>query len=461
MRKKNDLDGLEQELVTMIMVLESSLKHILRRLSEIKKYKDSGSVPSGALEILKIVEEDARKVQEKACGEKFQLRKQQFDRQQNPEMRKHSSHGNTYNSQDMKLAKAKIENLMTELQGMHKTLDNSEEKFCMYNVPKHDAIDRSNFPESFNWYLERLTEFMQVTWKVKAEKCRKQEHKSLIEWMAKLAESEDERKRFTLKALRVVLIDTGMKISNFLTQYSLIVSVSADREQMAANLFEVESIIRCLSVEENSIVIDTFVSVVKLFNGTMRTMMNPKTKIDTIKKSDSRIGKENEVLRLIIIEVLRLEVGYCYPDLPMMVSNEVFFAMGKHLKDNVFKDKLETLSSKIDGLKILELVSVGDKDSTRKSLEQVLNHGVKEIWMQLYKGLYKVVEPFISFPTPTHLCKSDIGARRCGQYTIQISSSLRSGYCTRTITEILEVDLALVFVFHTILHPNDSHSPSC
>ncbi|EXB58315.1 hypothetical protein L484_015649 [Morus notabilis] len=381
MRKKKDIGGIEHEVITMIMELESYFKQVAQRLSEMKQYKDSGSLGFGELGHLNIVEEETRKAQETVCEDLSKLMKEQPDPQQNPKIR--NATRRMYTSRDMKFAMAKIKMSMAGLQGVQETLDLLEERLRKYNVPKLDAIDRSKSTESFDQYLERLREFMQVTWKDKAEKCRRKEHRSLTGWIVKLEESEDPEKRITFDALRVVLNDIGSKISCFLIKYLLIVSVSVDKEEMTAKLFEVESMIRCLHIEENSIVVNTFVTVVKLFDRMMRTMMNPTTKIDMTKKRDSQIEKENEVLHLIIIEVLRLEVGFCHPDLPMMLSNEVFMAMGQHLMDNVFVEKLDGLRAKIDGLKKTEFLSDGDKDSMGKTFEQALTLVVKEIWNQL------------------------------------------------------------------------------
>ncbi|EXB58321.1 hypothetical protein L484_015655 [Morus notabilis] len=223
---------------------------------------------------------------------------------------------------------------------------------------------------------------MLMTWKEAAKKCRGKEHGSFIEWMGKLEESEELEKRLLFEMLRTLLIDAGILISSCLIDYLLITLLSADREEMAANLCEVESMIGCLSVEENLIVINTFISMVKLLKRMTSMATKPKTKTDMIKKRDLQIEEENKV-HLIIIEVLRLEVAFCYPDLPMTVSNEVCVAMGDHLTVHVMKGKLDILSDETDMLTESELRSDGDNDSARKSFEQVLTVGIQEIWNQL------------------------------------------------------------------------------
>ncbi|GMN43381.1 hypothetical protein TIFTF001_012596 [Ficus carica] len=359
MTTKKDIGGNEHEVIIMFMELETTFKHVIQRLSDMKQYSTSGSASSDELEALKIVEKTTRENQEQA------------------------------------------------------------------------------FRDLPNW-RKVLREFMRLTWIEAAEKCRRKEHRSFIEWMVKFEQSEEHERRATFKVLRRVLIEIGVQISRSLIEYLLITRVSAERDEIATNLQEVESIIRCLKVEENLIVIDSFLSQEDRYQErdslnekekdalsvlssladhrpysnqdtkgryhkrikikkddmqiekendvlTLLTSLSEDTKgkhekkTDKVKKDDSQIEKENDVLHLIIIEVLRLEVGFRYPDLPVMVSNEVFLAMGEHLVDNVFEDRLNNLSAKVDGLKL----SVGENDSMRKFVEQVLNVGLKEIWYKL------------------------------------------------------------------------------
>ncbi|GMN43382.1 hypothetical protein TIFTF001_012593 [Ficus carica] len=451
MTTKKDVGSIEHEVILVLMELENTFKHVIQRLSDMKQYSNSGSASSDELEALKIIEKKTRENQEQAFRNFSKLRREYFDPQQDPKTHKPLSRNRI---QAMKLTKEKLEKILSNLQARQIYLDHQEEKFRKYNVPRRD-VHRSS-PESFECYLERLRKFMQVTWKEAAEKCRRKEHRSFIEWMVKLEQSEEHETRTTFEVLRGVLIEIGIQISHSLIEYLLIMSVSAEREEMAMSIYEVESMIRCLSVEENSIVIDSFLSVVKLFERATKLAnpymaetekekrskkikkddariekennihcpfsdqdtedkCNSKIEIkkddsqiekeinvplitslvkdangkhekmtDKVKKDDSlQIEKENDLLHLIIIEVLRLEIGFRIPDLPMMVSNEVYMAMGEHLMENVFEDRMSSLSAKIDELKLLEVVSVGEKDSMRKSFEQELDVGVKESWNKL------------------------------------------------------------------------------
>ncbi|PON84963.1 hypothetical protein TorRG33x02_192150 [Trema orientale] len=58
-----------------------------------------------------------------------------------------------------------------------------------------------------------------------------------------------------------------------------------------------------------------------------------------------------DLLHLIIIEGFHLEVSFCGPDMPMMVINDVFYSMARHLVDNIFEDKLNRIGAKIHGMR--------------------------------------------------------------------------------------------------------------
>ncbi|PON84955.1 hypothetical protein TorRG33x02_192070 [Trema orientale] len=60
---------------------------------------------------------------------------------------------------------------------------------------------------------------------------------------------------------------------------------------------------------------------------------------------------EYGLLHVITIEVLRLEVKFCYPDMPNVLENEGFLFKATHLRDYVFKHKLNNVSNKISELK--------------------------------------------------------------------------------------------------------------
>ncbi|GMN43383.1 hypothetical protein TIFTF001_012591 [Ficus carica] len=383
--EKKVAEGLEQELIAMVSQLAISNKNVVGRIHDMKKYENSGSIDFDDIETMRLAGEKIKEYQKNPDELLARLMTEIVspdDGKGRPEYRKKNT---KFSSQELKKMKEEIETILETTMAMQRSLDEFEEKFQRYNVPKRG----NKSSESLERYLNRLREFMQSTWKEKAEKCRQKEHRSFIEWMVKLEISEDNERRTTFKALKVVLHDLGIQISKFLIDYFLLMSISTEKDEIAANLFDVESTIKCLIVEESSVVISSFIAVVEFFDRTMR-LARPlgqdakgKGKKDSdVKRSESQIKKENALLHLIIIEVLRLEVSFLYPDLPMMLTDEVYLAMGNHLTDNVFEDKLNKIGATINGLKS-EFLSDQHQSSLKSFFEQILELGVKEIWQEL------------------------------------------------------------------------------
>ena len=70
--------------------------------------------------------------------------------------------------------------------------------------------------------------------------------------------------------MKTVAIDLGAQISHHLTEVLLLVANSAEWEGILEQLDDVTAILGLLSVEENSIIIKGFLSVVKLLEKTLR-----------------------------------------------------------------------------------------------------------------------------------------------------------------------------------------------
>ncbi|PON41760.1 hypothetical protein PanWU01x14_287300 [Parasponia andersonii] len=86
---------------------------------------------------------------------------------------------------------------------------------------------------------------------------------------------------------------------------------------------------------------------------------------------------KGDLLHLIIIEVLRLEVSFCSPYMPMMVINDVFYSMARHAVDNIFEDKLNIIGAKIHGIRTAILSVQGEDSSEMKFFKEVMDAGVK------------------------------------------------------------------------------------
>ncbi|PON69147.1 hypothetical protein TorRG33x02_259740 [Trema orientale] len=197
------------------------------------------------------------------------------------------------------------------------------------------------------------------------------------------------------KTLEAALIDMGIQISNYLVEYFfLLMEISSEKNNIQATLSEVEIILRCLSVDENSVVINTFISVLEIFDKTRKTSAisnhlraKGKLKEETSKVIHSCVftGIKYNLFHLITMEILLLEVSFRYPDRPLMVINELFLAKAIYLKDHVFKDKLERVNTKINELKD-EMISIGDSHySTNDHLifHRRMEYRIQMVWNKL------------------------------------------------------------------------------
>ncbi|PON41738.1 hypothetical protein PanWU01x14_287080, partial [Parasponia andersonii] len=92
---------------------------------------------------------------------------------------------------------------------------------------------------------------------------------------------------------------------------------------------------------------------------------------------------KDDLLHLIIIEFMHLEVSFCSPAIPMMVVNDVFYSMARHLVDNVFEDKLNRIGAKIHGLKSDFKFAQVEESSEMMFFWGVLDVGVKELWTEM------------------------------------------------------------------------------
>ncbi|GMN43386.1 hypothetical protein TIFTF001_012582 [Ficus carica] len=215
--------------------------------------------------------------------------------------------------------------------------------------------------------------------KEEAKKGRGKAEKSLIEWLQLLEQSDSEERKSTFKAMRLVMVDLGMQISHFLSEAFLFMSVSANKEGIKQNLDDFMEILECLSVEDNSVIIDTFVYVMDFAPKAMRLRELQRAGMDHV----NRRFKEKGIFHLIIKEVLRFEVALCCPDLPMMLTDEVFLAMGSHLI-KVFEKKLNRFGLKMDELKTELRIYFRDEEIKKVSfLIEIMDSGIKEIWKRL------------------------------------------------------------------------------
>ncbi|PON84973.1 hypothetical protein TorRG33x02_192250 [Trema orientale] len=293
---------------------------------------------------------------------------------------------NLKTEEEFKRYKATMERIVKGGQALSKYLDEFEEKFLKYNVPELN----DDLKDIRNNDAEKLEEFMRI-WKEEARKGRDKGEKSLMEWLQQLDQSGQEERKTTFEEMKAVAVKLGIQISHHLVEYFLLISVSAEGDDMTQKLVHVRIVLQCLGVEENSIVIERFLSVVEFVDRTMRESEQCPTdcvsRKETTEKEEIKAsvnGTEMEVFRLILREVLRLEVALCCPDLLMMLIDQVYLSMGSHLM-MVFQNKLKKVTLKINELK-MNVSPIRDQDGDLKTwniLKEELDRGIKEIWNSL------------------------------------------------------------------------------
>ncbi|PON54632.1 hypothetical protein PanWU01x14_193730 [Parasponia andersonii] len=321
----------------MASELEISIKNVIKRSKELNEFEDSGSVKEGEIERLQLAVEELRRSYEDANGENAKILRAYYSYKDRQKRRRLSEK----EKRQLKRLMVDMESRKKEIDDMYASMGAFEEKFRKYNVPKRF--------QPLKPYLGRLQEFMKSTWREESEKSRKKEQRSLLECMAELDLSNDED-MITFCALKNAFTDIGIQISMYFIEFFLLImAVSNESEEILALVtYEVKAILKCLSVEENSysIVINMFVKTVQFFEGAMKLAgpfsdeaKGQKSKEDAKEKKvmvfldDER---KDDLLHLIFIEVLRLEVSYRSPNLPMKVINDVYYSMASHLMDNVF-----------------------------------------------------------------------------------------------------------------------------
>ncbi|PON69149.1 hypothetical protein TorRG33x02_259760 [Trema orientale] len=373
----------------MASELEISIKNVIKRSKELNEFKDSGSVKEGEMERLQVAVEELRRSYEDADGENAKILREYYS-YKDREKRKRLSGKEKL---QLKRLMADMESRKNEIDDTCASLGAFEAKFRKYNVPKRLRMA----PEQpLKPYLGRLREFMKSTWREESEKSREKEQRSLLECMAELDLSNDED-MIAFDALKNAFTDIGIQISMYLVEFFLIIMAVSDEgeEILALMLHEVKAILKCLSVEENSysIVINMFVKTVQFFEGAMKLAgpfsdeaKGQKSKEDAKEKKaiffldDER---KDDLLRLIFIEVLRLEVSYRSPDLPMKVINDVYYSMASHLMDNVFEEKLKRVGAEIYELNSDVQLAHDDDSSEMSFFWRVLVAGVDELWTKL------------------------------------------------------------------------------
>ncbi|KAM6564757.1 hypothetical protein CsatB_024755 [Cannabis sativa] len=268
--------------------------------------------------------------------------------------------------------------LIKQAHCLNKRVDDFHDKLHQnYNIPHFGET------ESFKDYLKDLQEFMTM-WKEETEKGRRKGEKSLIEWLQELDQSQ---RKITFEAMKNVVIDLGTNVSKIITDFLLLVVILGDRKHIIKNLDDFKAMIKLLSVEknkDNSIVIKAFLGVIQL----VETTMGKRKGLNGNRGEETEIaGKiELEIMRMILKEILRLEVALCCPDLVMVLTDEVYLSMGIHLR-NFFGTKLNDVNMKMNALRmevaLLSFVQSHKDENEVEFVKETMAIEVQNIWNKL------------------------------------------------------------------------------
>uniref|UniRef100_A0A803QDY9 Uncharacterized protein n=1 Tax=Cannabis sativa TaxID=3483 RepID=A0A803QDY9_CANSA len=271
--------------------------------------------------------------------------------------------------------KLKFLDMTNQAKCLTRRVDEFQDKHFKYNIPYLDH-------RSFKDYLKDLEEFMTI-WRKETKKGRRKGEKSLIKWMQQLDQSQ---RKTTFEEMKKVVIGLGTNISWIIIDFLFVVMILGDRINIMKNLDYFKAMIKLLNVEKNSndsIVIKTFLCVIQLVEKTMRKNKQSLIVNRTAKNDD---GIEFELLRMILKEVLRLEVALCCPDLPMVLTDEVSLSMGNHLT-NFFETKLSDVNLKMNELRMEALslhVVRNHKEAMKLNFaKQTVAIGTRKIWNKL------------------------------------------------------------------------------
>ena len=175
----------ELEVAAMTSELKILIKNIIRRIKELDQYKESDSVKVREIEHLQEIGEKLRKSYQDPWRELGKIQR----------LYKDCESGEPSSKNEKRETKRLMKYRKIELETLDASLDVGEDRFRKYNVPKR-VETMSEQP--LKPYLDRLG-VMKIAWRKGAEENRVKKQRSLIEWMEKLDQSNEEENCFSCK----------------------------------------------------------------------------------------------------------------------------------------------------------------------------------------------------------------------------------------------------------------------
>ncbi|EXB56445.1 hypothetical protein L484_009871 [Morus notabilis] len=241
-------------------------------------------------------------------------------------------------------------------------------------------------------YKEKLRQQIR-TQKEATEEARENGKMSYIELAQQLNES-DERTR-VFHGVRMTAIVIGIKLSRFLAEYFLLISQSEQKEAMGRKIQVVKNAIQSESLEGNSVIIDTFVSVVDFVGKEMakrgEKKKDARREIDvstTYSKGEdhellgSTYSEKDDLLGMILFEILNSEIAFSRPIFLAASADKVLFQVVGDYIWKLFEPKVKAIRSYINTLETGSTSRPEQGLMRRNKLEKLLA-GIEEFWNNL------------------------------------------------------------------------------
>ncbi|XP_060974944.1 uncharacterized protein LOC133039888 [Cannabis sativa] len=247
---------------------------------------------------------------------------------------------------------SKFIELIKQAMSLQKRIDEFNDKCSNYNLPLFLGDGEHEDDQSFKNYLRNIQEFMK-NWKREAGKKRENGEKSLIESF-----DESERK-------------------------------NAFEKKIMKNLEDFKNMVKLLSLDNNennsnSIVIKNLVSVIQLTKTIVKK--NKRLVLPKPRKLLSDEGDiEFELLRMILTEVLCVEVVFCGPRMIEVLTDDQFGVYGFYLH-KYLRERLIALDLKMNELRVQICLMPSVNEETKKKLtilRKTIDEGYENIWNKL------------------------------------------------------------------------------
>ncbi|KAM6575837.1 hypothetical protein CsatA_024164 [Cannabis sativa] len=286
-----------------------------------------------------------------------------------------SKHLNAFDKQ------SKFVELIKQALSLKKRVDEFGDKCLTYNLPLFLGDGEYEDDQSFKNYLRYLQEFMKH-WKTETEKKRGNGGKSLIEWLKEVDQSQ---RKIAFEDIKMRLIYAGKYLSQLMSDFILMIVFLGDRKEIIKNLEDFKTMVKLLSLDNsNSIVIKNLVSSIQLIKTIVKKIKRlclPKP--GKLLSDDGDI--EFELLRMILKEVLCVEVVFCFPRMIEDLTDDQFLSFGFDLH-NYFTNRFLALDLKITELRVQACLVAPLNEETQKKftiLQKTIDEGYQNIWNKI------------------------------------------------------------------------------